>query len=74
MGGGSTHGGTYVDPLSSPVRFLGLGLQRLPMLLATALVGLPVALLTRHVWPVPLRLTVGEKRRLAWAPGPMGFL
>jgi hypothetical protein len=42
IGGGSVHGGTYVDPISSPLRFLSLAAERLPMLLATALVGLPV--------------------------------
>jgi hypothetical protein len=41
-GGGAAQGGTYVDPISSPLRFLVLGIERLPMLLATAFVGLPV--------------------------------
>lgn len=42
LGGGSVGGGTYVDPISAPLRFLGLAIVRLPMLVATALLGIPV--------------------------------
>jgi hypothetical protein len=45
-GGGASNGGTYVDPLSSPARFLALGVVRLPMLVASALVGVPVEIST----------------------------
>jgi hypothetical protein len=41
LGGGARESGGYVSPMSSPGRFVQLGVQRYPVLLANALVGIP---------------------------------
>lgn len=48
LGGGARSSGDYHDPIGDPLGFLRVATVRVPLLLADAFLGIPVALATRH--------------------------